>query len=129
MPIRTCSLTSRTSKTRPYATRLDQIHVFPRCKIYMSSYSAVACPEGKDRGIAAPNLLQIFKTYSKLIRTVFVYRYTASVGYFIFACMNVHRESKKTRHQTLGHNFTNYYTIFKIFSLADSVVNLQQTPV
>jgi len=32
---------------------------------------------------------------------------------------------KKTRHQTLGHNFTNYYPIFKIFSLADSVVNLQ----
>ena len=29
---------------------------------------------------------------------------------------------KKTRHQTLGHNFTNYYPIFKIFSLADSAV-------
>jgi len=39
---------------------------------------------------------------------------------------SLHRESKKTRHQTLGHNFTNYYPIFKIFSLADSVVNLQQ---
>jgi len=38
----------------------------------------------------------------------------------------LHRESKKTRHQTLGHNFTNHYPIFKIFSLADSVVNLQQ---
>jgi len=38
----------------------------------------------------------------------------------------IHRESKKTRHKTLGHNFTNYYPIFKIFSLADSVVNLQQ---
>jgi len=37
--------------------------------------------------------------------------------------------SQKTRHQTLGHNFTNYYPIFKIFSLADSVVNLQQTHV
>jgi len=34
--------------------------------------------------------------------------------------------SQKTRHQTLGHNFTNYYPIFKIFSLADSVVHLQQ---
>ena len=33
---------------------------------------------------------------------------------------------KKTRHQTLGHNFTNFYPIFKIFSQADSVVNLQQ---
>ena len=33
---------------------------------------------------------------------------------------------KKTRHQTLGHNFTNYYPIFKIFSLADSAVNLRQ---
>ena len=31
---------------------------------------------------------------------------------------------KKTRHQTLGHNFTNYYPIFKFFSLANSVVNL-----
>jgi len=38
----------------------------------------------------------------------------------------LHRESKKTRHQTLGHNFTNYYPIFEIFSLADSGVNLQQ---
>jgi len=36
------------------------------------------------------------------------------------------RESKKTRHQTLGHNLTNYYPIFKIFLLVDSVVNLQQ---
>jgi len=35
--------------------------------------------------------------------------------------------SQKTRHQTLGHNFTNYYPIFKTFSLADSAVNLQQT--
>jgi len=40
--------------------------------------------------------------------------------------LNVHHESKKTRHQTLGHNFTNYYPIFKIFSLADSAVNVQQ---
>ena len=35
--------------------------------------------------------------------------------------------SQKTRHQTLGHNFTNYYPIFNFFSLSDSVVNLQQT--
>ena len=34
---------------------------------------------------------------------------------------------KKTRHQALSHNFTNYYPILKIFSLKDSVVNLQQT--
>jgi len=27
----------------------------------------------------------------------------------------IHRESKKTRHQTLGHNFSKYYPIFKIF--------------
>jgi len=33
---------------------------------------------------------------------------------------------KKTRHQTLGHNSTNYYAIFKNFSLDDSAVNLQQ---
>ena len=36
---------------------------------------------------------------------------------------------KKTRHQTHSHNFTNYYAIFKNFSLSDSVVNLQQTRV
>jgi len=36
---------------------------------------------------------------------------------------------KKTRHQTPSHNFTNYYPIFKIFSLANSVVNLKQTDV
>ena len=34
--------------------------------------------------------------------------------------------SQKTRHQTLGRNFTNYYPIFKLFSLANSAVNLQQ---
>ena len=38
----------------------------------------------------------------------------------------LHRESKKTRHQTLGHNFSKYYPIFKFFPLADSAVNLQQ---
>ena len=27
--------------------------------------------------------------------------------------------SQKTRHQTLGHNSTNYYPIFKTFSLSD----------
>ena len=41
----------------------------------------------------------------------------------------LHRESKKTRHQILDHNFTNYYPIFKIFSPADSAVNLQQSDV
>ena len=40
--------------------------------------------------------------------------------------LRLHRESKKTRHQTLGHNFTNYYPIFRNFSVADSAVNLQQ---
>ena len=40
--------------------------------------------------------------------------------------VKLHRESKKTRHQTLGHNFTKYYPIFKKFLLPDSVVNLQQ---
>jgi len=36
----------------------------------------------------------------------------------------LHCESKKTRHQTLCHNFTNYYPIFNFFSLAHWVVNL-----
>jgi len=38
--------------------------------------------------------------------------------------MNLHRESKKTRHLTLAHNFTKYWPIFKILSLLDSVGNL-----
>jgi len=37
--------------------------------------------------------------------------------------------SQKTRHQTISHNFANYYPIFNFFSLADSLVNLQQTHV
>ena len=36
----------------------------------------------------------------------------------------IHRESKKTRHETLAHNFTKYCPIFKILSLLDSVGNL-----
>ena len=35
----------------------------------------------------------------------------------------LHRESKKTRHLTLAHNFTKYWPIFKILSLLDSVGN------
>ena len=31
---------------------------------------------------------------------------------------------KKTRHQTLAHNFTKYLPIFKILSLLDSLGNL-----
>ena len=34
---------------------------------------------------------------------------------------------KKTRHQTLAHNFTKYWPIFKILFLVDSLVNLQLT--
>ena len=41
----------------------------------------------------------------------------------------LHRESKTTKHQTLAHNFPKYEPIFKLFSLTDSVVNLQQTHV
>jgi len=36
----------------------------------------------------------------------------------------LHRESKKTRHLTLAHNFTKYWPIFKTISLLDSVGNL-----
>ena len=39
-------------------------------------------------------------------------------------CTILHRESKKTRHQTLVHNFTKYLPIFKFFSMLDSVGNL-----
>ena len=39
---------------------------------------------------------------------------------------DIYTVSQKTRHQTLGHNFTNYYPIFKKFSLMDAVVNFQQ---
>ena len=47
-------------------------------------------------------------------------------GGFDIKSLYIHRESKKTRHQTLGHNFTKYWPIFKIFSVADLAVNLQQ---
>jgi len=41
----------------------------------------------------------------------------------------IYTVSHKTRHQTLANNFTKYKPIFKLFSLIDSVVNLQQTRV
>jgi len=48
------------------------------------------------------------------------YRFVAN------GAISIYTVSQKTRHQTLGHNFTNYYPIINIFSLADSAVNLQQ---
>ena len=40
-------------------------------------------------------------------------------GLYVFGILwcHIHRESKKTRHQTLVHNFTKYWPIFKILSL------------
>ena len=38
--------------------------------------------------------------------------------------LHLHRESKKTRHLTLAHNFTAYWPIFKILPLFDSEGNL-----
>jgi len=72
-----------------------------------------------------PSSLALFK--SRLVLP-FWYRLTQAWkrGRYTGVVAVVHRESKKTRHQTFGHNFTNYYPIVKIFSLADSVVNLQQ---
>ena len=43
------------------------------------------------------------------------------IGYYIYTV------SKKTRHQTLAHNFPKWQPIFKILSLVDSLVNLQLT--
>ena len=43
---------------------------------------------------------------------------------FVIMEQLLHRESKKTRHLTLAHNFTKYWPIFKILSLLDSVGNL-----
>jgi len=45
--------------------------------------------------------------------------YSVALGFYTVSQKN------KTL-QTLGHNFTNYYPIFKIFSPANSAVNLQQ---
>ena len=59
--------------------------------------------------------------YSRFVDLLHVFNFT-----HLPVTSLLHRESKKTRHQTLGHNFTNYYPIFNFFSLADSVVNLQQ---
>jgi len=46
-------------------------------------------------------------------------------GTMILTICYFYTVSQKTRHPTLGHNFTNYYPTFKIYSLADSAVNLQ----
>jgi len=70
-----------------------------------------------------PSLLTLFNKLQFLILTFAVLLSRLCNESF---CNALHRESKKTRHQTLGHNFSNYYPIFKIFSLSDSAVNLQQ---
>jgi len=50
---------------------------------------------------------------------VIVFLFTVYLSFLV-----LHRESKKTRHLTLAHNFTEYWPIFKILSLLDSVGNL-----
>jgi len=59
------------------------------------------CTKVSPQHHAAPAYLQELSTAAQNVSTC------ANCG--------LHRESKKTRHQTLSHNFTNYYPIFKIF--------------
>ena len=78
-----------------------------------------------------PSLLldiQLIQVYIVLIQSFKQSRLCArhEIDKLQFLVLIIHRESKKTRYQTLGHNFTNYYPIFKIFSPPDSAVNLQQ---
>ena len=45
--------------------------------------------------------------------------------YYMYIMFDTYTVSqKKTRHQTLAHNFTKYWPIFKILSLLDLVENL-----
>jgi len=66
----------------------------------------------------------LFYIFTFLFFTCIVFYFP--LCYHMLASCNYTVSQKKTRHQTLSHNFTNYYPIFKIFSLADSVVKLQQ---
>jgi len=65
----------------------------------------------------------LFYIFTFLFFTCIVFYFP--LCYHMLASCN-YTVSQKTRHQTLSHNFTNYHPIFKIFSLADSVVKLQQ---
>ena len=70
----------------------------------------------------------LYEYYSEEVANVsYIYLYPCAVDECspTFCGRLLHCESKKTRHQTLGHNFTNYYPIFKIFSLMDLVINFK----
>jgi len=60
---------------------------------------------------------QSCKMVASLVMTTFPTTIVVPIAF------ELHRESKKTRHQTLAHNFTKYWPIFKILSLLASVGN------
>ena len=49
-------------------------------------------------------------------------------GQVSLQCSILHSESQKARHYNIVHNFTKCWPIFKLLSLTDSLVNLQQNP-
>ena len=50
-----------------------------------------------------------------------------NVAKWINVFSTIYTVSQKTRHQTLAHNFTKYWPIFKILSPLDSIGNLQES--
>jgi len=48
------------------------------------------------------------------------------ISWWVLAVTVIHCESKKTRHYNIVHNFDKCLPIFKLLSLTDSLVNLQQ---
>jgi len=111
----------------------------PHCRHLRLSYhvTGVWCssigPTGLELATRQFEIWHVPSTVSDMIwKTSFLNLLRVPWLYTVLICKQhwhwwiIHRESKKTRLQTLGYNFTNYYPIFRIFSVADSVVNLQQ---
>jgi len=66
-------------------------------------------------------------TFQSRMCNVIVCNTNIYIYIYIYICIYIYTYTvSQKRHQILGHNFTNYYPIFEIFSLANSVVNLQQ---
>ena len=69
----------------------------------------ISCPTGVENGFPSKSEKK-FVTLEKSI--LMLWRQSQILQHLEQHIMYIHRESKKTRHQTLGHNFTNYYPIF-----------------
>jgi len=109
---------------------------FPTDRVSISN-----CEASYVRALVQPCATKLYDVHGLCRQPVFPYRPSIRIYFVSFAFLKISCDwdnsfvqlllltaSQKTRHQTLSHNFTNYYPIFKFFSLKDSVVNLQQTP-